>query len=135
MEIRLTKERDRKMADHKCCNKDRIKRNEDSIDRFNQIMQDIGELKGFVTQIPQQYKDLNKRINGTFEAIGEHMKEAPEYRERIATVESEVKTINSSRKQNIKTSQWKTGLIIGGILSIPSLVRVVIILLAYLKGQ
>lgn len=133
------------MTDHKCVQENRIRRNEQSIDRFHETLQDISEMKGAVKQIPQQLQSLNVRVDDAFKAskensqaviakVDEHIKDSPEYRERIATVETKVKDIQTERHMAVKKSQWRTALIVGLICAVPGAVAVIFLILAYFKG-
>ncbi len=79
----------------------------------NQLVSDVGEIKGGIKLITDSINRLDSRINGSFKQIGDHIAEAPEYRSKIVAIETEVKNIKEEKNNSVKASQWRIGLIVG----------------------
>ena len=106
------------MSDHECTQKDTINRNTTAIGDLRQI---AGELKNAVENLNQSVIRLDKRCNGTFETIGSHIAEAPEYRMKINEVAKDIECIKQEKLNTQKQAQWRVALIVSvsmGILTI-----------------
>jgi len=77
--------------------------------------ENIGELKKAANNLEDAVKRLDKRINGTFDTIGQHIAEAPEYRSRIDVIDNTIKLMKEEKFNTTKNSQWRIGLIVGVI--------------------
>lgn len=92
------------MADHDCIQQE-----------------NIGSLKEAVISLKDAVLRLDKRCNGTFESIGDHIKESPVYRGKIDILENEIKNIKEEKNNTTKASQWRIALIVGSLISIINL--------------
>ena len=72
---------------------------------------------------------LDKRINGTFASIAEHLKDSPKYRADLEVLKIEVKNMKEEKHNTTKASQWRIGLIVGGVCSLPSFITMIVNLL------
>ena len=57
------------------------------------IEQLIGQVQGIVEGLKEDVARLDKRINGTFDNIGEHIKSSEYYRERIVAHDIKMKLL------------------------------------------
>ena len=83
--------------------------------------ENIGELKKAANNLEDAVKRLDKRINGTFDTIGQHIAEAPEYRSRIDVIDNTIKLMREEKLNTTKNSQWRIGLIVGVICTLSNL--------------
>lgn len=88
-----------------------------------QMREDIGSIKQSVKNIEAGILRLDTRINGAFDVVGEHIKEAPEYRSRIIALETDFKLTKedilckfkdarTERFNTTKNAQWRIGIIV-----------------------
>lgn len=98
-------------------------------------LENIGTLKEAALFLKDAVSRLDKRINGTFDTIGEHIKESPYYRGKIDVLENEIKNIKQEKNNTTKNAQWRIGIIVGLICAFPSLVMMIIQILKYLNGK
>jgi len=82
--------------------------------------ENIGALKEAAENLKVAIDRLDKRINGTFSTIGNHIKEGPLYRAKIEVLEHDIKNIKEEKLNTVKASQWRIGLIVGVLASAPS---------------
>ncbi len=81
-------------------------------------LESIGSLKRAAENLESAITRLDDRVNGTFQTIGEHIKESPEYRNRIAVIETIQKNLREEISA-IKQGYWKASIIaglVGGLL-------------------
>ena len=93
-----------------CTQKENIQRLLDAESHKSEVM---GALIEATNSVKESILRLDKRINGTFNIIGEHIKESPFYRGKIETLETEIKNIKEEKLNTIKNSQWRIGIIVG----------------------
>ena len=91
-------------------------------DKTIKAFEDIASIKTGMVNMEGHITRLDKRINGTFHKIGEHIDESPEYREAIVVLQTDVKAIKEEKLNTTKNAQWRIGLICG----IPALVLVIL---------
>ena len=84
--------------------------------------ENIGALKKAAESLEQSIDRLDKRINGSFKQIGDHIAESPAYRGKIDVLENEVKNMKEEKLNTIKASQWRIGLIVGCIIAITNII-------------
>ena len=77
------------------------------------IVRSLGNIEGKLDSTLAGIDRLDKRINGTFKQISDHISESPEYRGKIMAIETEIKNIKTEKLNSIKASQWRIGLIVG----------------------
>lgn len=68
-----------------------------------------------------------------FLMIETHVKDSPEFRDKIKTVEVEVKNMKEEKNNTTKASQWRVALIVGLIASLPSAFLSIILIIEKLK--
>lgn len=85
------------MDEHQCVMGERVERIEGLADDLNRK---LGELIGLMQQIPDQYRRLDERINGSFRAIGEHISGVPQREREFAELQTNVRTIEVEVRQN-----------------------------------
>ena len=85
-------------------------------------LENIGALKEAANTLKDAVDRLDKRINGTFRTIGEHINESPLYRAKIEVMENEIKNIREEKLNTIKASQWRIGLIVGIIIALMNII-------------
>ncbi len=104
---------------HDCIQSDNIKRIGDIVDKRGEVIGALTEavknINGNIIQMDINIRNdlarLDKRINGSFDTIGEHIKESPIYRGEIERLKVEVKNIKEEKNNTTKDSQWRIGLI------------------------
>jgi len=77
------------------------------------IVRSLGNIEGKLDSTLAGIDRLDKRINGTFKQISDHINESPEYRGKIMAIETEIRNIKTEKLNSIKASQWRIGLIVG----------------------
>ena len=105
---------------------------------IEKLISDLGEIKGIVSQIPQQYERLDRRINGTFVDINEHIRGANDWRSRIIVLETAIVNMRESmldfcknveknflsikeeKLNTTKASQWRIALIVSTVVGVLS---------------
>jgi len=104
--------------EHGCIQQQNINRLENAtID----LVKATASLDATVKAVNVNIERLDKRCNGTFKAIGDHINEAPTYREDIGKLKVEVKNMKEERLNTVKASQWRIGLIVGFIMGVVEL--------------
>ena len=98
-----------------------------------EVLQDISSVKTGIINLNEHIARLDKRINGTFDTIGEHIKESPIYRDKIGNLETEVKNIKGERLNTTKNAQWRIAIIVGIICGLPSMVFAILKILEYFR--
>jgi peptidoglycan hydrolase CwlO-like protein len=76
------------------------------------IVRSLGNIEGKLDSTLAGIDRLDKRINGTFKQISDHISESPEYRGKIMAIEAEIRNIKTEKLNSIKASQWRIGLIV-----------------------
>ena len=92
-------------------------------EEHTKVVSNQGEIKAGIKGIRDDIKRLDNRINGTFDTIGDHIKESPEYRTKIDKMETLLGTIKQEKLNSVKASQWRIGLICGGL---PTIVLIIL---------
>lgn len=82
-------------------------------EEHSSVVRGLGNIEGKLDGIATDIKRLDIRVNGVFTEMGEHIKEAPAYRDRIISVERDIKYIKEEKLNSVKNSQWRIGLIVG----------------------
>lgn len=85
-------------------------------------LESIGALKEAADSLKGAIERLDKRCNGTFNTIGEHIKESPVYRGQIEVLRTEINILKEEKNNSIKASQWRIGLIVGAMIGILNVV-------------
>lgn len=100
---------------HDCIQQNNINRLENATIELTKA---TASLDATVKAVNANIERLDKRCNGTFRTIGDHIAEAPAYREDIAKLKVEVKNIKEEKLNTIKASQWRIGLIVGLVMGV-----------------
>ena len=92
------------------------------IENISKLREAVATLTNAVDNLNSNIIRLDKRCNGTFDAIGKHMNEAPDYRSKIDILMNQVKDIKEEKNNTTKASQWRVGLIVGVIMGLLSII-------------
>ena len=87
----------------------------------------IGGLKEAVLSVNRAIERLDKRCNGTFDKIGQHISESDAYRERIRINETMINALKEEKLNTTKNAQWRIALIVSVVVSIVNLTATVLL--------
>lgn len=102
--------------EHDCMQKARIERHEQMLSDGNRL---LGILEAGAKTLNDQWARLDKRLNGAFTAMTEHVADGDNWRARIVALEKVLELASKEKLNTTKASQYRISLITGILCSLP----------------
>ena len=95
----------------------------------------LGRLEEAANNLKESVERLDRRINGSFDTIANHIKESPDWRSRIIVVEEALSHIKQEKTNTQKQAQYRVGIIVGVVAGLPGAILAVLNIIKCINGK
>jgi uncharacterized membrane-anchored protein len=81
-------------------------------EQHNDFCKLMGEIGANINNLTMSINTLNARIDGSFEAIAEHIRESHVYREKIIQTETVLRDYIKHQEEKEKQAMWRIGIVV-----------------------